>query len=869
MHQQISASKQNCTRSAGTLLWLLMCMVRCTAAVPPCVSPIMAKNCFALETLLGRTDWSMDNFNNSEEEWHAFVSNYMTDDDGFPYETNMTMKQHEMTVFLTNWAMEPRYNTAINMVSKQNNGAVRTPRELQEDHTKMQEWLSSHGPRRVYKPKSTLEQFLSEQEQDDITNNKATHLRFRARFHSPIPKNTVISRQECQDAIDSSAIFSDTVTQGIRAAAMFDENDDQHEHVMPALAIRYRCIGVVMQHVTAKEDALVSPYDMDYNSVTAQNVTSSAAGQSQALLYIALYTDNCLWDGKTRVLLDNIYASVSENIATADSSSALVTPAAPRVDIWPEYAGRMAGVLGMSPVRVGAGVRTDNLQSPDIVWTSHGLAAQVQSLTYSTSVFRLSYTPMFLDVFDQARSTLQRGFASVLGIHEAEEHIDLYLDADGAYVKRTRLENVFWPENVKNYDCSQPPCQWYAALWSLKCPRGFKKNVDHVYCEDSTCFKPACSPCAMHTYDNAVPSVLAGPASAVATIDWEGIVTNLLKGHNQTLVQFKGQNLRMRYQSRDAQNLGLFVQSYVNSLVGMNKVPYPNNGGVLINITSAAVLDTGFLAAWTLAGKPSLRIVFLEPPVASTAADTVCIPCPAGTYTVQQASTSENDCVPVLVSSNGLPISRLDIDYLYDVRDVVCRQNSPSDAIEASAIVPQGTGGDWELQLYQRGQLNNTTPSIPPAPGGMNFVPTNSILIPRFDDSLLALFAHVTHSRTPETSSPPPQQRSLRSVSTTFVGAEKYHQNSRERRNLLVSTSTQASGAVEGGIMYTYTPNSAPASTPPASATYFWDAAPWVTRYVMIGLVGLVFILCIAIAAITLKHKCDLEHTYHTQYAYL
>jgi len=131
---------------------------------------------------------------------------------------------------------------------------------------------------------------------------------------------------ECQDTIDSSANFRDTVTQGIRAAALFDENDDQREHVMPALAICYRCIGVVMQHVTAKEDALVSPYNLDYNSVTAQNVTSSAAGQSQALLYIALYMDNCLWDGKTRVLLDNIYASLSENIMTANSSSALVAP---------------------------------------------------------------------------------------------------------------------------------------------------------------------------------------------------------------------------------------------------------------------------------------------------------------------------------------------------------------------------------------------------------------------------------------------------------------------------------------------------------------------------------------------------------------
>jgi len=60
----------------------------------------------------------------------------------------------------------------------------------------------------------------------------------------------------------------------------------------------------------------------------------------------------------------------------------------------------------------------------------------------------------------------------------------------------------------------------------------------------------------MHTYNNVVPSVLTSLASAVATIDWEGVVKNLLKGHNQTLVQFKEQHLRMNlrrpYQPKDA-----------------------------------------------------------------------------------------------------------------------------------------------------------------------------------------------------------------------------------------------------------------------------------------------------------------------------
>jgi len=843
------------------LIGLLMCMVVCTTAVPPCVSPIPAKNCYALETLLGRTDWSTDKFD-SEEEWQTFVSNYMTDDYAFPYETTVSMKQHEMTVFLTNWAMEPRYNTAIHIL----------PGESQENSTKMQEWLSSHGPRRVYKPKSTLQKFLSQQEQDDITNNKAIHLRFRARLHSLVPKNTVISRQECQDAIDSSATFRDTVTEGIRAAGLFDENDDQRQHAMPALAIRYRCIAVVMQHVTAKEDALVSPYDLFYNSVTAQSVTSSAAGQSQALLYVALYTDNCIWDGKTRVLLDNIYASLSENIMPA-----LVTSAAQRVDIWPEYASRMAGVLGMSPVRVGAGVRTDELRLPNIAWTSHGLAAQVQGLTYSTSVFRLSYTPMFLTVFEQAHSTLQRGFASVLGIHEAEEHLDLYIDADGAYVNRTRLENVFWPENVKNYDCSQPPCPWYAAPWSVKCPVGFQKNVDHVYCEDSTCFKPACSPCAMHTYSNEAHSMPTDLAPVMATMDWEGVVKNLLKGHNQTLVQFKEQPLRMNlrrpYQPKDAHNLALFVQTYVNSL-GMTKQLYPEKGGILVDITANAVGDSEFLAAWTLAGAPSLRIVFLQPPMASTAADTTCVPCATGKYTVQQASTSEDDCVVTQVSSNSLPVSRQDTDYLYSVRDIMCIQNSPSDAIEASAIVAQGISGDWELRLYQRGQRNNTTPTIPPAPGGMAFVASNSIPIARFDDTLLMLFAQTADARTPQTLSPPPQQGSLRGVLTPFVSTEHLHRNPHQSRKLLDATSTQASTAIEGGMMYTYTPNSAPLSTPPAStpsrpSRYFWDAAPRVIQYVMIALAGLVLILCITIVAITVQYKYSLQHTYPTQYAVL
>ena len=47
------------------------------------------------------------------------------------------------------------------------------------------------------------------------------------------------------------------------------------------------------------------------------------------------------------------------------------------------------------------------------------------------------------------------------------------------------------------------------------------------------------------------------------------------------------------------------------------------------------------------------------------------------------------------------------------------------------------------------------------------------------------------------------------------------------------------------------------------------DILGLITRYVMIGLVALVLILCIAIAVITLKHQWGSEHTHHTQYACL
>ena len=92
---------------------------------------------------------------------------------------------------------------------------------------------------------------------------------------------------------------------------------------------------------------------------------------------------------------------------------------------------------------------------------------------------------------------------------------------------------------------------------------------------------------------------------------------------------------------------------------------------------------------------------------------------------------------------------------------------------------------------------------------------------------------------------------------------EYYQQTAPGSRTLLDSMSTQASGATERGMMYTYTLNSAPPSTPSPSRPiiYFWDEAPWVTRYVMMELAGLVLILCITIAAITLQHKCDSHHS--------
>jgi len=98
MHHPTCDSVQKCTGRAAAVLWLFVCMARHTAAIPPCVSPILAQNCYTLETLLGRTDWSVDNFN-SEAEWQTFVSKYMTAADAFPHETTVKMKQHEMTVF--------------------------------------------------------------------------------------------------------------------------------------------------------------------------------------------------------------------------------------------------------------------------------------------------------------------------------------------------------------------------------------------------------------------------------------------------------------------------------------------------------------------------------------------------------------------------------------------------------------------------------------------------------------------------------------------------------------------------------------------------------------------------------------------------
>lgn len=179
-------------------------------------------------------------------------------------------------MFLTNWVMEPRYNLAECMVQQQRvrdqqSGATvaATVPEQEAESAKFQAWLSRHGPRRVYQPKTTLAQHLTADEWDDITNNKATHLRFRARFPSPVPADTVFSRQECQEAIDSSAIFRNTLTEGIRAAAIFDEHDNERVHIMPPLTVQYWCIAVVVRQVTAEEDALVSPHDLDYNSISA------------------------------------------------------------------------------------------------------------------------------------------------------------------------------------------------------------------------------------------------------------------------------------------------------------------------------------------------------------------------------------------------------------------------------------------------------------------------------------------------------------------------------------------------------------------------------------------------------------------------
>lgn len=81
----------NQTRWAGMLVCMLASVARCSTAAPPCVSRMPAQNCYALETLLGRTDWSTDKFN-SMVELEAFVGKYMTSGDAFPHETILTMK---------------------------------------------------------------------------------------------------------------------------------------------------------------------------------------------------------------------------------------------------------------------------------------------------------------------------------------------------------------------------------------------------------------------------------------------------------------------------------------------------------------------------------------------------------------------------------------------------------------------------------------------------------------------------------------------------------------------------------------------------------------------------------------------------------
>ena len=202
--------------TSGALL--LACLAGSVLSAPPCPISIQARDCYPLQALVGMTDYSRDDFNNSESEKTEFYSRFSADPatSGAPLETTLNVPGvGPATVFLTNWFMEPRYNKILN----------NRPPDWREAPSRGEEhmaWLSGHGPRRVYKPQTLLSRELSAAQTVDSTNHKAVYLRFRWFFHGDVPASTVVSAASCQAAINASPVFTGTVLGVIRAAACFE-----------------------------------------------------------------------------------------------------------------------------------------------------------------------------------------------------------------------------------------------------------------------------------------------------------------------------------------------------------------------------------------------------------------------------------------------------------------------------------------------------------------------------------------------------------------------------------------------------------------------------------------------------------------------
>jgi len=752
-------------------LLLAACLCSGARAAPPCPSNVPARDCYALETLLGTPDHILEHFDNDHAAADRFLRHFAQDPDtsGAPLETTLQFPSvGTATVFLTNWFLEPRY------FEMQRTRPAHAPPEDAEHLA----WLSGHGPRRLHEPHVFLRDDLSAAQRADVADNRAVYLRFRSFFGGSVPPGAVVTAAACQAALDASPAFADTVRAALRAAADLDAAR-RGGPPKPPLRIAFRCAAVRVRRTESLAERLV-PSSLSAFNYTRERGRSHA--QTQADIYVALYSDNCLWDGGN--FQPALYAGLPAAVPGPDA-------------LFQVYAARMGSILGTPRVAVepGGGVQVRRALPP--VTAEQGAAAgfQLQALTQ-----RLAHTRALLGAPGRVRELLQRGFASVRGRRSAVERYEVFEEDGGVYLRTSAVAGVRWPEHEDNYDCSLPPCPRREPAWSRACPRGFQPSAELVLCDNGACFQPACMPCAMHFFERPPPPEDASAAVPRASLPWTALRAALTQGVRQDVVLYKRQAVTLSLQQlgEPAHSAGAVFEAEVNRRAAdptlYLSAPHGPGEEWLVNLTRAAALDDAFRIPWEAGGRAALRVWFLDFPRAPRAAE--CAPCPPGTFTDQVGAESAAACQsPPAAVRAGLSDPQL--AFLYATRDNICNATSPSEAIEASAVGADAAGAAWEITVYQREPRDSAPPTLPAGPDGMRVVHTRSAILPDFDASLVQLLRR----------DPPPAAA--------------------VRRRALLS-------AASAGVMHAYGP-AAPLQPPPPSQTERGSHVVW---YVLASIAG-------------------------------